>query len=73
MSATNNERAWRSLRIAGALALVLAGCGGGGAREPPAPPRGLGGRGRLLSLHAVGLPRRVVVRLAVAVARSEPS
>ena len=32
-----------------------------------------GGRGRLVSLHAVGLPRREVVRLALAVAASEPS
>ena len=32
-----------------------------------------GGRGHIVSLHAVGLPRRVVVRLALAVARSEPS
>jgi len=31
------------------------------------------GRGRLVSVHAVGLPRREVIRLAVAIARSEPS
>jgi hypothetical protein len=74
-----DQRAPRRLattRVAGARAAVYLAA--------PYPQGGLhgghvvvlwnaGGRGHLVSLHSVGLPRREVVRLAVAVARSEPS